>query len=384
MRFDRSLVAVAFAVAVLSACGGESAQPGAAQQTGGGPGGSPRARTNVVEVMPVVRGSIARQVTVPGAVEPLRTVGVNSQLAGALTAVAVEEGTMVRRGAVLARLDDREVAAQLTAAEAALQVAEAAAARAEQLRDRKVITLPEYERERTALASTQAQVEQLRARRGYATVVAPTDGVIIEKQVETGDVVGNNTRLFVIADVSALVVKVGVSELDVVQLRNGEGVTITLDAFPNRDLRGRIRRIFPTADPATRLVPVEVVLDGEAARIARAGFLARVTFDLASSDNVLLLPVSAVLGGQGSQAVFVVDDNNTATRRTVVTGLTSRGQVEIVSGLAEGERVVVTGQNSLRDGMTVRVGGQGGAGTVEQRSGAADSQPEQPRVGTGS
>jgi RND family efflux transporter MFP subunit len=315
--------------------------------------------------MPVARGSIARQVTVPGAVEPLRTVGVNSQLAAALTAVLVEEGTMVQRGAVLARLDDREIAAQLVAAEAALQVAEAAAARAEQLRERKVITLPEYERERTALAATRAQVEQLRARRGYATVVAPTSGVVTEKQVEAGDVVGNNSRLFTIADVSELVVKVGVSELDVVQLGNGDGVTITLDAFPNRDLRGRIRRIFPTADPATRLVPVEVVLDGEAARIARAGFLARVTFDLASSDNVLLLPVSAVLGGQGSQAVFVIDDNNTATRRTVVTGLTSRGQVEIVSGLAEGERVVVTGNNSLRDGVTVRVAGQGGAGTVE-------------------
>ena len=371
IRFDRAVVVVALFTIVVSACGGESAQPGAAQQTPGGPGGSPRARTNVVEVMPVVRGSIARQVTVPGAVEPVRTVGVNSQLAGALTAVAVEEGTMVRRGAVLARLDDREVAAQLVAAEAALQVAEAAAARAEQLRERKVITLPEYERERTALASTKAQVEQLRARRGYATVVAPTDGVVIEKQVETGDVVGNNSRLFVIADVSELVVKVGVSELDVVQLGNGDRVTITLDAFPNRDLRGRIRRIFPVADPATRLVPVEVVLDGEAARIARAGFLARITFDLASSDNVLLLPVSAVLGGQGSQAVFVVDNNNTATRRTVVTGLTSRGQIEIVSGLAEGEKVVITGQNSLRDGMTVRVGGQGGVGAAE--SGAAVS-----------
>jgi membrane fusion protein (multidrug efflux system) len=372
---------VAAAMVTVTACGGESAQPAA-----GAPQGpqSPRARTNVVEVLPVVRGSIARQVTVPGAVAPLRTVGVNSQIAGALTAVLVEEGSMVRRGAVLARLDDREIAAQLAAAEAALQVAEAAYARAQQLHERKIITLPEYERERTGVTASRAQVDQLRTRRGYATVVAPTDGVVTEKQVEAGDVVGNNARLFTIADVSALVVKVGVSELDVVQLDNGDPVTITLDAFPNRDLRGRIRRIFPTADPTTRLVPVEVVLDSEAARIARAGFLARVTFDLASSNNVLLLPVAAVLGGQGSQAVFVVDDANTATRRTVVTGLTSRGQVEIVSGLAEGEKVVTTGQNSLRDGMTVRVGGQGGAGQLERGAGSAAEQQEPPRPGTGS
>jgi membrane fusion protein, multidrug efflux system len=141
--------------------------------------------------------------------------------------------------------------------------------------------------------------------------------------------------------------------------------------MPNRELRGRIRRIFPVGDATTRLVPVEVVLDAQSAQLARPGFLARITFDLATSDNVLLVPVSAVLGGEGAQAVFVVQ-NGTAVRRSVTTGLTSQGRIEIVAGLEEGEEVVITGNNSLRDGMTVRtVGGVGDA--PQMRSGAPGS-----------
>lgn len=344
----------------LAACGGGDEQPQTAQM--GGPGAQ---RTPVVEIYEVARGSIARQVTVTGTVDPLRLIGVNAQLAGALTTVNVQEGDMVRLGAVLARVDDREIASQLAAAEASFDVAEAAYERAQQLRERRVITLPEYERDRTAYAAAKAQVEQLRTRLGYATVIAPATGVITEKLVETGDVVGNQTRLFTIADVSNLVVRLGVSELDIVQLEQGDRVAVTLDALPNRQLAGRIRRIFPVGDPTTRLVPVEVVLDEQSAQVARPGFLARVTFDLTTSNNVLLVPVSAVLGGEGSQAVFVVE-NNTAVRRTVSTGLTSQGRVEVLSGLSDGEHVVVTGHNSLRDGMTVRA--VGGSGEVPTQS----------------
>jgi membrane fusion protein, multidrug efflux system len=356
---------------LLAACGGggaeQAATAGAAGgRPGGGPGGpggmgamggGPGGRVVVVEVQPTARGSIARQVTVPGVVEPVRVVAVNSQLAGALTAVHRQEGDRVGSGAVLARLDSREIEAQLAAALASYDVAKAAFERAEQLRERRVITLPEYERERTAFAAAQAQVEQLRTRAGFATVRSPVAGVITEKRVETGDVVGNQARLFTIADDSEMVTRVGVSEMDVVELSQGDPVTITMDAFPNRELRGRIRRIFPSGDPTTRLVPVEVVFDAQSARLARPGFLARVTFDLATSENVLLLPVQAVMGAQGSQAVFVVDEENRAQRRQVTTGLTSRGRVEIVSGLQEGDPVIVVGGNNVREGMTVRIAG---------------------------
>jgi RND family efflux transporter MFP subunit len=387
----RNAITVVAAAAALVACGGGGEQPAQTAQGGAGgpggtrgPGGGPGSRVSVVEVQPVARGSIARQVTVSGVVEPLRLIGVNTQLSGAVNSVHVQEGDRVRRGTVLARMDSREIAAQLEAAVASFEVARAAYERAEQLRERRVITLPEYERERTAYAAANAQVDQLRTRLGYATVTAPLEGVVTEKRVEAGDVVGNQARLFTIADVSELVARMGVSELDVVELEQGDRVSITLDAFPNRQLQGRIRRIFPSADPTTRLLPVEVVFDRESAQFARPGFLARVTFDLATSEDVLLLPVGAVLGGQGTQAVFIVE-NGTATRRSVTTGLTSQGRVEIVSGLTEGEHVVVVGNNNLRDGMSVRVAGADSApggrpqSAGVQQPGAPAGEPAQPR-----
>ena len=342
---------VAGAALLVAACGGGDDSAGAQAQTGR-PNGA--ARVTPVEVVAVERGSIARAVNVSGVVEPIRSIAVNAQVSGALLAVNVEEGTLVRRGQQLARVDDRELRAQLDAAEAQLQVARNAYERAEQLRDRRVITLPEYERDRAAFAAAEAQVSQLRTRIGYATVGAPIGGMITQKLVEAGDVVAPQTRLFEIADISTMVVRVGVSELDVVELNVGDGVEVRLDAYPGRALAGRIRRIFPAANPETRLVPVEVELDEASARAARPGFLARVTFRLSARENVLLLPASALLGGQGSQSVFVVEDDR-AIRRTVETGLTSQGRVEVVAGLDGSETVVTAGNNMLRDGAAVRI-----------------------------
>jgi membrane fusion protein (multidrug efflux system) len=351
------ILALALAAGAQAGCGRDAAAgaqaPGGGRAGAGRPGG-PGGRVTPVSVARVQRGSVGRSVTVSGVIEPIRIVGVNSQISGALLAVLVEESNIVRKGGVLARVDDRELQAQLEAAEASYQVTKAAFERAQQLRDRKVITLPEYERDRTAFAAAKAQLEQVRTRVAYATVTAPIDGVVTEKRVEAGDVVAPQTRLFTLADVSTLVVRVGVSELDVVAVKVGDPVALALDAFPDRNFRGRVRRIFPTGDPTTRLVPVEVALRGQDAGEVRPGFLARVTFALGTRDGVLLVPASALVGGQGSESVFVVEDGR-AVRRTVMPGVTSEGRVEIVTGLQEDEQVIVAGNNMLRDGAAVRV-----------------------------
>lgn len=351
------------ALSVLACGGGEAAEARTGGANAGNGGGVAGGSAIAVEVTAVESGSIARSVTVAGVIDPIRTVGVNSQVTGTLLAVVAEEGDRVRRGQPLARVDDRELRAQFEAAEAAHQVAAAAYDRASQLRERRVITLPEYERERTAEAATRAQLDQVRTRLAHTVIDAPVDGVVTDKRVEAGDLVGAQTRLFTVADISTLVVRVGVSELDVVRIDVGDPVSVMLDAFPGRVFPGAVRRVFPTADPGTRLVPVEVALDGSHAATVRPGFLARVTFAVGAHDDVLLVPASALVGAGGTQSVFVLE-NGTAVRRTVTTGVTSEGRVQIVSGLAAGERVVTRGTNMLRDGMAVRI--------VNQTSGAVD------------
>ena len=264
----------AVGLAGLAACGDGNGQ--GAGPAPGGPSAAPR--EIAVEIAVATEGTAARTVTATGTVEPIRTVTINSQLAGAVRSVPVQEGDAVRAGTLLARLDSRELEAQLGSARATLEVARRAAERAETLRKQEIITVAEYERDVAAHAAARATFEQLQTRIGYASVRAPIAGVVLTKNVEMGDIVANQSVLFTIGDVSTLVVRLPISELDVTALDQGDAVSLLMDAVPGRSLPGRIRRIFPSGDPTTRLVPVEVVLAGEAAREARPGFLARVEF----------------------------------------------------------------------------------------------------------
>jgi RND family efflux transporter MFP subunit len=306
-----------------------------------------------VETAVVRQGEIARVVVLPGTVEPIRTVGVNAQVSGALLEVPVEEGDRVSRDQVVARLDDRELQAQLRSAEAAYEVAEAAFERAQQLRERQVITQPEYEADRTAFEAARAQLDQLRTRVGFTEVRSPIGGVVTAKLVQSGDVIGVQGRLLDVAEVDTMVVRVAVSELDVVEIAEGDRVAVELDARPGETLQAAVRRVFPAADPATRLVPVEVALSDDDRSRARPGFLARVTFELDPKPDARLVPASAIVSRGGGEGVYVVADS-TVVLRTVTPGLTAAGQIEIVEGLEVGDRVVTLGANLLRDGARIR------------------------------
>jgi membrane fusion protein, multidrug efflux system len=265
----------------------------------------------------------------------------------------VREGDVVRAGQVLAEVDAREVSAQVRSAQAALALARATAERSDRLFRNGVITAPEHERDQAALAAAEATLEQLRTRLGFATVKAPMGGVITARLVEPGDVVQGQTRLFALADLTTLIARVRISELDVAGIQGGEAVDVTADAIPGATFRGTVRRVFPAADSATRMVPVEVALAGGAGRL-KPGFSARVTFRLDERPSVLLAPVSAVHGTSAARAVFVVK-GDVAQRREVRLGHMSGAQVEVLEGLAAGDQVVVAGADDLRDGGKVRV-----------------------------
>jgi RND family efflux transporter MFP subunit len=320
---------------------------------GGGRGGFPGASAVPVETDTAEVGRIARVIVIPGTVEPIRTLGVNAQLSGAVLQITVEEGDRVEEGQILARLDDRELQAQLRSAEASFTVAEAAYRRAEQLLARQVITQPEYEADQTAFAAAQAQLDQLRTRVGFTEVRAPISGLVTSKLVQSGDVVGNQARLLDLAEVDTMVVRVSISELDVVEISQGDLVNVRLDAFGEEVFTAHVRRIFPSADPTTRLVPVEVSLDISDPRRTRPGFLARVAFELAPREDAVIIPASAIVSRGGGEGVYLVADS-TVVLRSITPGLSEGGKVEILGGLLAGDRVVTAGANLLRDGGLVR------------------------------
>lgn len=323
-----------------------------------GPGGSGR-RPQVVPVAAeeVRPRDLTRNVTVTGPVEPLRSVSVNALAAGTVTRVLVEEGARVRAGQLLAELDAREMTAQYERAQALLARAEAEYKRAEPLRAKDIISDADLETARASFHAARADAELWRTRLGFTRITAPVAGTVTAKLVEQGGAVTANTKMFELAEDAQLVVRVQVSELDVVRLEPGRPVSLVLDAYPGAHVEARIRRIFPSADPVSRLVPVEVVLGrAPSGVVPRPGFLARVEFPVERRRGVLAVPAAAVGVSEGASFVYVVSAD-TLARRPVETGLTASGWIEVTHGLAKGDQVVSSGHSNLRPGVSVRISG---------------------------
>lgn len=337
--------------------GGAPAAQSATAQRQSGPfgsfgGGGPNA-INAVEIATVETAAIARTSVVVGQLAPLRSVVVTSQTPGALTRVAVEEGVEVRAGQLLAELDGRELRAQLRAAEANRDYAKATSDRSTQMFEKKFVTAAEYERDRAALASAEATVAQIETRVSFTRILAPISGVVMQRFVQTGDIVGGQTRLFVLADVGTLVTLLPVSELEVPRLVVGAEVPVRVDAL-GREVKGTIRRIFPAADSVTRLVPVEIAVSGGTSSGLRPGYSVRVTLRLDERTGALVIPSRAVMGAQGAQYVFALSGTRVERRRVRV-GSDLDGRTEVIEGLSVGDTVVTTGNALLRDGGTVRI-----------------------------
>jgi RND family efflux transporter MFP subunit len=297
---------------------------------------------------------LARSVTVTGTIEPVRTIGVNSLLAGTVLELHAQEGDRVRGGQILAELDARETRAQSARAQAVLANAQTVFERNEQLAATKIITDAEFEQSRSAYEVAKSDAELWRTRVEFSRITAPSAGVVTAKHVEAGTAVSPNQRVFDLADMSLLVVRVQISELDVVHVQRGAAVEVALDAYPVAPISGRVRRIFPSADAQSRLVPVEVALgDFPAGVEARPGFLARATFRMEQRRGALVVPAAAIGVGEEGQFVYVVDGDS-LVRRPVTLGITVEGLVEIERGLTAGERVVTSGHTNLRPGTRVR------------------------------
>ncbi len=319
-------------------------------QTGGR--GGPTVTPVEIEIAGLTE--VTRTSLVTGVLEPLRTVTVTSLIGGTIQAIHAEEGTRVAPGQLLAELDTRELAAQLRSAEANLALAKSVADRSTALHAQRVVTDAEFERDRAALAAAEATAEQVRTRLGFARVASPIAGVIVTQSVEAGDVISGQSALFTVADVATLVTIFGVSELEVLNLRPGATVSVTVDALGGAAVEGRVRRIFPAADPSTRLVPVEIALTGTAVRELRPGFTVRARLAMEDPRRVITVPTRALAGPAGSRYLFVVQGGR-AVRRVVQSGEDREGRTEVFNGILAGDSVIVAGNSLLRDAGAVRI-----------------------------
>lgn len=310
-----------------------------------------------VAAMTLAERDLSRRVRVGAPVEARQTIRLASRSAGTLLAVHVEEGDAVEAGEILAELDMSEQRAELRRAEAQAERARLDYERLRELLDRDSISQADYQRARAELRIAESERDLWQTRVDFGRVTAPVDTVVTQRLVEPGEAVDARDTLFELAVLEQLVIEPGLSELDVARLEPGRTLPVRLDALPGETFEGRLQRIFPAADPQSRLVTVEVALPGDAAeRGVRPGYLARLEFEVNRQRDVLALPASIVGSDdeRGGRYVYVIEDGR-LVHREVETGLSQDGWIEITGGIEPGETVLASNPIDMRDGQRVRI-----------------------------
>ncbi len=268
-----------------------------------------------VRVAPVERGPLARPVHAAGRVGYSAETRLAFKVGGVVARIAVDEGDLVSKGQVLARLDPREIDAHLTEAESARAKAERDLERARLLNRDDVVTREVLENATTAAEVARAGAAAARVNRRFSEIVAPQSGVVLARLVEPGEVVGPGTPILVVGSAgTGRVVKAGVADRDVVRLAVGDTADVDLDALPGTRLRGTVSEIAPAATPTTGLFEVEVRIDGAAPALA-AGMIARAAILPRATEPVTTVPLAALVDADGARGrVFAL----AADRRHVV------------------------------------------------------------------
>jgi membrane fusion protein, multidrug efflux system len=315
-----------------------------------------RERITAVAGYEVVPQDLSRTVRVSGTVEPLRYMSIASQMAGTVRELHAEEGDRIRTGNVLATLDVSEQRAELERATALRIRAHAEYERTKELFERNLTSQAEYENARAELSVAESDVKLWQTRVEFGEIRAPRDAIVTQRYIEAGDAVSAHQPVFQITDMTMLVVRVGISELDAVHLEPGDAVDVHIDAYAGRAFSGTIRRIFPSVEEASRLVTVEVLLDAISSVVTvRPGNLSRLTFTVDRRDNVIAVPSESLLASTRERSFVYVIEADQLLRRDVVPGVQRRNWTEIREGLQPGDIIVATNPTNLAEGTRVKV-----------------------------
>lgn len=307
-----------------------------------------------VNIVSVVKQKLQESLSIVGNVIPNNDVAVLSETMGRVVAVNTKVGASISKGAVIAKVDDELKEANLKLAEANFEKAKKDLDRAEALLGQKSMTESQVDGMRLAFKSADANLTVAKRQLNDTKITSPISGVVVARPIDIGSSVDTKTIVANIVDISVLKVKLNVPEASVFKLKAGSTVDITTDALQGVIFKGRVDYISAKGDE-NHTFPIEIIVSNNGKNQLKAGMFARVTFTSISEHEGLIVPRQALIGSSKDARIFVVDANGNAILKTVVLGNELNNQVEVISGLNEGERVVVNGQNNLKDGLQVTI-----------------------------
>jgi RND family efflux transporter MFP subunit len=306
-----------------------------------------------VKVMPVSSGQISSYIVSSTTVDTEQQVEVFSKATGTCSSVPVEEGDTVKKGQTLATLDDSQPRLAEIQARVNRDKLAASLKRAEQMYNDDLLSKEEFDDIRYRFEAASAEWEMAKIRLEDTTITAPISGTIAQKNIKLGMNVTPAINLFKIVDFDSLIATVFVPELEMGNLETGQRVVVNVDALPDKEFYGHIKRVSPVVDPASGTIKVTVDLSENSAELVPGVFI-RTKIVVDTHRNAVILPKRALVKKEERTHVFIVTDG-VAREVELSTGYADGEIVEVISGLEEGDLVVVDGQSRLKDGAMVRI-----------------------------
>ncbi len=319
----------------------------------GGPAARPEAKAPpvfTVDTVTMTPRSLRETLSATGTLLPRESVELQSERAGVVVEIPFTEGRPVAAGAVLVRIDDTELQAELERARAKLALDTATEQRQRALLDSRGTSRATYDVSVANLRTARAEVSMIEAQIAKTVIRAPFAGTPGLRHVSVGSYVTPGTRIVSFSDVSALKLDFGIPERYAALLAPGQELQFRV-AGQAESFRATIYAIEPAVDVATRSVLLRANVPNPQG-LLRPGAFAEVTVVLADIPDALAVPAIALVPGLRQQTVFVYEDGK-AESRSVQVGLRTADSVQITEGLRPGERVITTGILQLRSGMTV-------------------------------
>ena len=300
-----------------------------------------------VTVVTPTRGPAVEAIYATGTVEPTVMLPIAPRQGGKLAEISVEEGSQVHKGQALARLDDTDLNNTVDELEARLRFARLNLQRKQELAGRNGLAKVDLDQARMDLEAAEATLKRATALRGYMTLTAPADGLILRRDGEVGQFIPAGQAVFYFSCCAPLRVSAEVDEEDIPRVRVGQPAVLHADALPDQVFDGEVSNITPKGDPVARSFRVRIRLT-DPARL-RVGMTVDANLIVIERQDALLIPTGALKNG----AVWVLVDGR-LHRQPVRTGVAGAVRTEVLEGLSPTAQLVATPTDGLREGAAAR------------------------------
>jgi membrane fusion protein (multidrug efflux system) len=303
--------------------------------------------------MELLPAPITDRINLPGSVEPWTRLKLMAKINGTVTEVLLEEGDRVKKGDVIARIEDDDYRIALTRAEAAYRLAESEYQRDKSIFDKGVIPASTLEINRTSMKTARADYENAKLMLSRTSVLSPMDGIITSMDAEVGLQLSVGDPIAVLLETDRMKGIIGIPESDVTAVRQLESVDITIQALGDKRITATKHFLSPAPSTAARLYDLELAIENPVGEVLSGMFL-RADVVKERVEDAIAVPFYSVISRNDQQYVFIEEDG-VAKRRDVRLGIMEGWLVQVVEGLVAGDRIVIEGHRDLEDGQRIKV-----------------------------